>query len=314
METAVDSADAAGGISFGGLRDPLAAEPVKIVECPRDAWQSMPQLIPAEIKAEYLRALMAAGFRHIDAVSFVSPAAVPQMADSERVLALLPPSRDTEIIAIVVNEQGAERAIATEAVTTLGFPYSLSATFLQRNQRQTPEQALAVLETIAEHAAEAGLEAVAYLSMAFGNPYGDPWNQQAVIDACLSLKDLGIREISLADTVGLATPEQVHALLSVVLEAVPDIEVGAHLHASPAQSAPKIAAAYRAGCRRFDTAIGGQGGCPFAQDALVGNVATEQALTELAALGAALPPLVTFDPLITMARAIADKFGAASEN
>ena len=284
---------------------------VKIIECPRDAWQAMPQHIPAEVKADYLRALAGAGFRHIDAVSFVSPTAVPQMADSERVLTLLGPASDVEIIGIVVNQQGAERAIATGAVRTLGFPYSLSATFLARNQRQTPLQALQTLEKICAQAVRAGLGVVAYLSMAFGNPYGDPWSRQDVTTACHSLKDLGLTEISLADTVGVADPEQIRSLLGAVLAAVPGIELGAHLHASPRQAAEKVAAAYQAGCRRLDMALGGHGGCPFAQDALVGNVATEAAITELNQLGAKLPRLRPLDELLAKARSIAERFGVA---
>jgi hydroxymethylglutaryl-CoA lyase len=287
----------------------MPSRPVKIIECPRDAWQSMPLLIPAEIKAEYLRSLITAGFRHIDAVSFVSPAAVPQMADSEEVLTLLKPPREVEIIAIVVNAQGAERAIATGAVSTLGFPYSLSASFLKRNQRQTPQQALQVLKSIASRAAQAGLKVVAYLSMAFGNPYGDSWSQEDVITACLHLQELGIREISLADTVGLATPKQIQSLLTAVLAALPDIELGGHLHANPVLSMQKIDAAYHAGCRRLDTALGGQGGCPFAQDALVGNVATETAIDELARLGAVLPHFGPLDHLLALGRTIATRFG-----
>ena len=289
----------------------MATGEVKIIECPRDAWQAMPQHIPAEVKADYLRALAGAGFRHIDAVSFVSPTAVPQMADSERVLTLLGPASDVEIIGIVVNQQGAERAIATGAVRTLGFPYSLSATFLARNQRQTPLQALQTLEKICAQAVRAGLGVVAYLSMAFGNPYGDPWSQDDVITACRSLKELGLTEISLADTVGMADPEQIRSLLGAVLAAVPGIELGAHLHASPRQAAEKVAAAYQAGCRRLDMALGGHGGCPFAQDALVGNVATEAAITELNQLGANLPRLQPLDELLAMARSIAERFGVA---
>lgn len=289
----------------------MATGEVKIIECPRDAWQAMPQHIPAEVKADYLRALAGAGFRHVDAVSFVSPTAVPQMADSERVLTLLGPASDVEIIGIVVNQQGAERAIATGAVRTLGFPYSLSATFLARNQRQTPLEALQTLEKICAQAVRAGLGVVAYLSMAFGNPYGDPWSQQEVITACHSLKDLGLTEISLADTVGVADPEQIRSLLGAVLAAVPGIELGAHLHANPRQAAEKVAAAYQAGCRRLDMALGGHGGCPFAQDALVGNVATEAAITELNQLGANLPRLRPLDELLAMARSIAERFGVA---
>jgi hydroxymethylglutaryl-CoA lyase len=289
----------------------VATGEVKIIECPRDAWQAMPQHIPAEVKADYLRALASAGFRHIDAVSFVSPTAVPQMADSERVLSLLGPASGVEIIGIVVNRQGAERAIATGAVRTLGFPYSLSATFLARNQRQTPLQALQTLEKICAQAVRAGLGVVAYLSMAFGNPYGDRWSQDDVITACHSLKELGLTEISLADTVGMADPEQIRSLLGAVLAAVPGIELGAHLHANPRQAPAKVAAAYQAGCRRLDMALGGHGGCPFAQDALVGNVATEAAITELNQLGANLPRLHPLDELLAMARSIAERFGVA---
>jgi hydroxymethylglutaryl-CoA lyase len=287
----------------------VTTSPVKIIECPRDAWQAMPQQIPPEVKADYLRALAAAGFTHIDAVSFVSPSAVPQMADSERVLALLNPDAAVEIIAIVVNEQGAERAVRTGAVRTLGFPYSISATFLERNQRQTLEQARRTLANISAQASRAGLGMVAYLSMAFGNPYGDPWEQDYVIRACRTLKELGLTQISLADTVGMASPEQIHALVSAVLAEIPGIELGAHLHARPQQAARKVAAAYQAGCRRLDMALGGQGGCPFAQDALVGNVATEAALAELRKLGAKLPPLRPLDELLATGQAIADRFG-----
>ena len=288
----------------------MTTTPVKLIECPRDAWQGMPQQIPPAVKADYLRALAAAGFTHIDAVSFVSPSAVPQMADSEQVLALLDLDSALEIIAIVVNEQGAERAVRTGVVRTLGFPYSISATFLERNQRQTLQQARQTLERICSQALRDGLGVVAYLSMAFGNPYGDPWRQEDVIDACLTLKGMGIEQISLADTVGVATPEQIRSLVGAVLAEIPGIELGAHLHARPEQAALKVAAAYQAGCRRLDMALGGQGGCPFAQDALVGNVATEAALAELSKLGANLPRLLPLDELLAMGRAIADRFGA----
>jgi hydroxymethylglutaryl-CoA lyase len=283
---------------------------VKIIECPRDAWQSLPQLIPAASKAAFLRALIQAGFRHIDAVSFVSPAAVPQMADSEEVLALLDPNPGVEIIGIVVNQKGAERAIRTGAVRTLGFPYSVSSTFLARNQKQTQPQALQTLAAIRGLASEAGIGVVAYVSMAFGNPYNDPWSTEEVVTACHALEDLGIQQISLADTVGIASPEQIRALVAAVTGALPEVEVGAHLHARPEQAAAKIAAAYRAGCRRLDMALGGLGGCPFAQDALVGNVATETALAELRTLGAGLPHLGSLDELLAMSSTIADRFSA----
>ena len=285
-------------------------EAVRIIECPRDAWQAMPQLIPAEVKAEYLRALASAGFQTIDAVSFVSPAAVPQMADSEEVLSLLGPSFAAEIIGIVVNQQGAERAIRTQAVRTLGFPYSLSAIFLERNQKQTRLQALQMLAKIQTHATQAGLGVVAYLSMAFGNPYGEPWREQDVVAACRELRDLGIRELSLADTVGGASPQQITALLQAVLAEVPGVSLGAHLHARPDHARAATAAVYRAGCRRLDVALGGQGGCPFAQDTLVGNLATEEAVSALHALGADLPPLAPLHALVAMAHDIARRFGS----
>jgi len=283
---------------------------VKIVECPRDAWQGLPKPIPAEIKADYLRTLVAAGFRHIDAVSFVSPQAVPQMADAEQVLGFLDPPADVEIIGIVVNQKGATRAIDCGAVATLGFPWSVSPEFLRRNQNQTPEEALDSLEAVGQAAFQAGLGLVAYISMAFGNPYGDPWSVDEVVAACDLLTDSGITQISLADTVGLAKTQQVADLVAAALASIDErVEVGVHLHARPEDAAAKIAAAYNAGCRRFDMAIGGYGGCPFAQDALVGNIATELALTELQRLGADLPRLQSLDALRAAAAEIDRRFG-----
>lgn len=284
---------------------------VKIVECPRDAWQGLAALMPAEVKADYLRKLVAAGFTHIDAVSFVSPAAIPQMADSEKVLQLLDPPDDVEIIGIVVNVKGAERAIRTNAVQTLGFPYSISPQFLARNQHQTPAESLHVLEAIGTLAHKAGLDVVAYLSMAFGNPYGDAWSIDEVADACDLLIELGVRQISLADTVGLATPARIAETLAQVLAANDGIEIGVHLHARPQEASAKIRAAYEAGCGRFDAAIGGLGGCPFAQDALVENIPTETLIAALKELGAQTPELRPLDQLICASAEIARKFGAA---
>jgi hydroxymethylglutaryl-CoA lyase len=285
-------------------------ETVKIVECPRDAWQGLPKAIPAEVKADYLRTLVAAGFRHIDAVSFVSHKAVPQMADSEQVLEYMDPPDDVEVIGIVVNQKGAERAIQSEAVATLGFPYSISQEFLRRNQNQTPEESLDTLEAVGQAAFQAGLGVVAYISMAFGNPYADPWSADEVVAACDLLTDSGITQVSLADTVGLATAAQIADTVGAVLESVdPRIEIGVHLHAQPKDAASKVGAAYRVGCRRFDMAIGGFGGCPFAQDALVGNIATELALAELKRLGADLPPLASLDGLRAAAGEIERKYG-----
>src|SRR5258707_8295942 len=206
------------------------ANEIKIIECPRDAWQGLKGQIPMAVKVQYLRALIGAGFKHIDAVSFVSPKAIPQMADSEEVLKLLDPPDDVEIIGIVVNQKGAERAIATNAVQTLGFPYSVSPGFLQRNQNQTLEDAFDELEKIKIAADNASLDVVVYISMAFGNPYGDLWNAEEVIEAVGIVADLGVQQISLADTVGKATAEQVKDLMSAVLGIHGDLEIGAHLH------------------------------------------------------------------------------------
>ena len=287
----------------------VATNVVKIVECPRDAWQGLPKNMPAEVKADYLRVLIAAGFKHIDAVSFVSRSAVPQMADSELVLEYLDPPDDVEIIGIVVNAKGAERAVKTGSVQTLGFPYSVSPTFLQRNQNQTPEDSLEELEKVGTLAYKAGLDVVAYISMAFGNPYGEAWDVEEVVAACDLLADNGVTQISLSDTVGLATPKQVSDVIADVLAVHDRIEIGAHLHARPDQAAAKIRAAYEAGCRRFDAAIGGLGGCPFAQDALVGNVATELLLAELKGFGAELEPLRPLDGLLAASGEISRKYG-----
>jgi hydroxymethylglutaryl-CoA lyase len=283
---------------------------VKIIECPRDAWQGLPVHMSAEVKADYLRVLIAAGFKHIDAVSFVSAAAVPQMADSEKVLEYLDPPDDVEIIGIVVNAKGAERAIKSGSVQTLGFPYSISPGFLQRNQNQTPEESLDALEQVGTLAYKAGLDVVAYISMAFGNPYGEPWDIDEVVAACDLLIDSGVRQISLADTVGLATPKLVADVVADVMAVHDGLEVGVHLHARYAGARELVRAAYGAGCRRFDAAIGGLGGCPLAQDALVGNLATEEVLAELKELGAELPPMLPLDGLLAASAEISRKFGA----
>ncbi len=286
------------------------SESVKLIECPRDAWQGLKGQIPAYIKTDYLKALISAGFKHIDAVSFVSPKAVPQMADSEDVLKELDPPDDVEIIGIVVNEKGAQRAINTNAVRTLGFPYSVSPTFVGNNQHQTLEEAIDELEKIKQKGDEARLETVVYISMAFGNPYGDPWNIGEVVDAVDVLESYGVRMISLADTVGMAGPAQIRELVSAVLSKYDYLEIGVHLHSRPEQAGEKILAAYDAGCRRFDSALGGLGGCPFAQDALVGNIPTEKALDALKQRDVALP---TLKPLETLLR-VSTEIGARYTN
>jgi hydroxymethylglutaryl-CoA lyase len=285
---------------------------IKLIECPRDAWQGLKGTIPIHLKVDYLKALFSAGFKHIDAVSFVSPAAVPQMADSEDVLKDLDPPDDVEIIGIVVNEKGAQRAINTKAVSTLGFPYSVSPTFLRNNQHQTLEEAVDELEKIGQKAEEADLKTIVYVSMAFGNPYGDAWSIDEVLDAMDLLESYGIKTISLADTVGLSTPEQILKLVSAVMERYSYLEVGVHLHSRPEQAAEKILAAYEAGCRRFDSALGGLGGCPFAQDALVGNIPTEQVIETLRQCGAELPKLKPLDVLLRVSAEFAARYTAPS--
>jgi hydroxymethylglutaryl-CoA lyase len=231
------------------------------------------------------------------------------MADSELVLDYLDPPDDVEIIGIVVNAKGAERAVASGAVQTLGFPYSISPQFLERNQRQTPEDALDQLEQIGEIAYKAGLDVVAYLSMAFGNPYGDAWDIDEVVSAVDLLVDAGVLQVSLSDTVGLATPALVRDVVGCVMGVHDGLEVGVHLHVRPDDAADKVRAAYAAGCRRFDAAIGGYGGCPFAQDALVGNLPTEVLLETLKELGAELPEMRPLDGLLSASREIAKRFG-----
>jgi hydroxymethylglutaryl-CoA lyase len=285
-------------------------ESVKLIECPRDAWQALPRQIPTERKVEYLRALVAAGFAHIDAVSFVSPKAVPQMADSEEVLAQLGAREGVEIIGIVVNEKGAERAIATGSVTTLGFPFSISETFLRRNQNQSPEENRMALQRIADSARDASMGVVAYISMAFGNPYGDFWSEAKVTEAVREIVDLGIESISLADTIGTAQPDLVACVVAGALTEYKGSELGVHLHSTRAGAAAKILAAYQAGCRRFDAAMGGLGGCPFAQDELVGNIPTEEVLRTLVARGLKPPASAALANIATMNHEIGDEFGA----
>ena len=267
-----------------------SADPVKIIECPRDAWQGLPQVIPTQAKASYLRALVETGFRHIDAVSFVSPQHVRQMADSEAVLemflASLPPGAEApEIIGIVVNEKGMERALAAPGVSTLGYPYSISAYFRRANANMSRAESRALVEKLKKATKSAGRGLVVYISMAFGNPYEEPWGPEIVEDTLIWLKDIGVRTISLADTIGTATPEAVGKLYGAVKDCVAGIELGVHLHSRPEGIAEKVMAAYNAGCRRFDSALTGLGGCPFAGDELVGNVATETVVLTLSEHG-----------------------------
>ncbi len=287
-------------------------EAVKFIECPRDAWQGLSDFIPTEYKAEYLKELVAAGFKHIDAVSFVSPKHVKQMADSEEVMAKLNASllefgesqnhrqdagatlEPPEIIGIVVNEKGLERALATPGVTTIGYPYSISAYFRRANANMSREESRALVETLKKRTAAANRGLVIYISMAFGNPYDEPWGPEIVAETLEWLKDLGVRTVSLADTVGTASPELAGDLYRQLKDHVAGIELGVHLHSRPENAEAKTLAAYEAGCRRFDSALTGLGGCPFAGDNLVGNIATEDVLAALKKAGA--------DPGIDIAR------------
>ncbi len=266
------------------------ANEVTIVECPRDAWQGLSQIIPAEEKAQYLARLISLGFTHIDAVSFVSPKHVPQMADSETVMKILsaattPSGAVPEIIGIVVNEQGLTRALATPGVTTIGYPYSVSAYFRRANANMSRAESRELVEKLQKDTKAAGRNLVIYISMAFGNPYDEPWGAEIVEDTLVWLKDIGVRTVSLADTVGTASPEEVAELYRAVKSCVAGVEIGVHLHSRPERAAEKVLAAYEAGCRRFDGALTGMGGCPFASDELVGNIPTETVLATLAARG-----------------------------
>jgi hydroxymethylglutaryl-CoA lyase len=265
-------------------------EHVKLIECPRDAWQGLQEIIPADYKAEYLRELLLAGFGHIDAVSFVSPKHVKQMADSEEVmqklLASLPPNTaPPEIIGIVVNEKGLKRALATPGVTTVGYPYSVSAYFRRANANMSRAESRALVETLNKETKAAARALVIYISMAFGNPYDEPWGPEIVEETLEWLKDTRVKTVSLADTAGTATPELVAEVFERANCCVAGIELGVHLHSRPENAAAKIHAAYNAGCRRFDGALTGLGGCPFAGDQLVGNIRTEDILAAIKKAG-----------------------------
>jgi hydroxymethylglutaryl-CoA lyase len=265
-------------------------ETVKLIECPRDAWQGLPDFIPTEFKANYLRELVLAGFKHIDAVSFVSPKHVKQMADSEEVMARLNDSlpddiAKPEIIGIVVNEKGLERALKTPGVTTIGYPYSISAYFRRANANMSRDESRKLVEILQKETKAAHHDLVVYISMAFGNPYDEPWGPEIVEETLEWLKDIGVKTVSLADTAGTASAESVTEIFRRSTSCVAGVEIGVHLHSTPMGAADKILAAYNAGCRRFDGALTGLGGCPFAGDELVGNIATEDILAALSLAG-----------------------------
>jgi hydroxymethylglutaryl-CoA lyase len=296
------------------METPTIIEQVKIIECPRDAWQGLPQQILTETKAAHLRQLVEAGFRHIDAVSFVSPQHVKQMADSEAVLELLASSLPSgtaspEIIGIVVNEKGIERALTARGVTTLGYPYSISAYFRRANANMTRAESRKLVEDLRKATKAAGRDLVVYISMAFGNPYDEPWGPEIVEETLIWLKDTGVRTVSLADTVGTAKPEEIGSLYASIKDCVAGVELGVHLHSRPEGTAEKVLAAYQAGCRRFDSALTGLGGCPFAGDELVGNVATETVLRAFAEKGIETGlDLAALDPAIAQSQEIRERY------
>lgn len=253
---------------------------VKIIECPRDAMQGIKSFIPTELKVRYLQALLGCGFDTLDFGSFVSPRAIPQMADTAQVLTGLDLSETkTKLLAIVANLRGAESALGFEAIEFIGYPFSISENFQMRNTHKTIDESMVVLSDILSLANEHGVKVVTYLSMGFGNPYGDPWSPEIVAQWTETLVGMGCKIISLSDTVGAASPEVISELFNRVIPQFPEVEFGAHLHTAPHSWREKVDAAYRAGCRRFDGAIQGFGGCPMAKDELTGNMPTEKLLS-----------------------------------
>jgi hydroxymethylglutaryl-CoA lyase len=255
-------------------------KPIKIIECPRDAMQGIKQFIPTDQKVQFIQSLLRVGFDTIDFGSFVSPKAIPQMVDTAEVLEKLDLSKTTsKLLAIVANFRGAEDACKHEQIDYLGYPFSISENFQMRNTHKTISQSVLVLEDILNISDKNNKEVVAYLSMGFGNPYGDPWNVDIVREWTERLNKMGVKILSLSDTIGSSDPETIENLFSNLIPKYPDIEFGAHLHTTPSSWFEKIDAAYKSGCRRFDGAIQGFGGCPMAKDELTGNMPTEKMLS-----------------------------------
>lgn len=249
---------------------------IQIVECPRDAMQGFQNPIPTSSKIKYLQKLLEVGFDTIDCGSFVSPRAVPQLADTEEVLKGIDKSGSvSRLLTIVANERGAERAVSFDEVDILGYPFSISETFQIRNTRQTIEKSLKTLQNVMRTAGECKKKLLVYLSMGFGNPYGDEWNTGIAAEWCRKLRDMGVEMINLSDTIGNARPDDIRELCGTCLHELDDVELGIHLHTRPGNHLPNIRAAYESGCRKFDSAIRGFGGCQFASDHLTGNLPTE---------------------------------------
>lgn len=255
-------------------------QPIKIIECPRDAMQGIKTFIPTARKVAYIQSLLRVGFDTLDFGSFVSPKAIPQMVDTAEVLAQLDLSQTrSKLLAIIANTKGAELASEHAAIQYLGFPFSISENFQMRNTHKTIAESIITLKEILEIANQSNKEVVAYLSMGFGNPYGDPWNVDIVGEWTEKLAGMGVKILSLSDTIGSSTPEIITYLFSSLIPKFPEIEFGAHLHTTPEKWFEKVDAAYKAGCRRFDGAIQGFGGCPMAKDDLTGNMPTEKLLS-----------------------------------
>ena len=253
---------------------------VKIIECPRDAMQGIRDFIPTELKAQYIQALLRVGFDTIDFGSFVSPRAIPQMADTAQVLQNLDlSSTSSKLLAIIANVRGAEDACSFKEIDYLGYPFSISENFQMRNTHKTIDQSVDILEEIIKLAEKHNKQVVTYLSMGFGNPYGDPWSVEIVADWTERLFGMGIKILSLSDTIGSSEPHTIDYLFSNLIPQYPEIEFGAHLHTTPSSWFEKVDAAFSAGCRRFDGAIQGFGGCPMAKDELTGNMPTEKLLS-----------------------------------
>lgn len=258
---------------------------IKLVECPRDAMQGLPNFVPTKLKVAYLNLLLQVGFDTLDFGSFVSPKAIPQMRDTEEVLGQLDISVKTKLLAIVANLKGVENAVKHNEINYLGFPFSISETFQQRNTNSSIAQSLATVEQMLEICDKNQKEAVIYLSMGFGNPYGDAWNVDIITHWTDQLAKKGAKIISVADTVGVSTPEKIKTILPPLVKEFPTIEFGLHLHSTPQQRLEKIEAAFKAGCTRMDSALRGYGGCPMAADNLTGNIATEDVIDYLTTKG-----------------------------
>ncbi len=258
---------------------------VTVVETPRDAFQGLPKPIPTAEKIRYVRLLIEAGFTHIDLGSFVSPKAVPQMADSGEVIAAFRGMNTIERIAIVINEQGLERAVNNGGLDAVGFPFSLSQQFQLQNTKTTTGQTWPLVERLITETEQHDMSFILYLSMAFGNPYGEDWNEEALFSCIRNLCSMGVRHISLSDTVALAKPEQVRHIFERAQAEQPKIEFSAHFHGRPESWFACVDAALQAGCKRFDAASGGLGGCPFAQDAMIANIPSDELVAKLEALG-----------------------------